>query len=112
MPSSPRTLYFFFLRIRRPPRSTLFPYTTLFRSLRPPRAEPVDSAMAEAGLFLFDHEWKRDDPLSNGGDGLGPVYNANSSPPFDNGSSRLDPKSTRLNSRHTCTSYPVFFLKK
>src|SRR5258707_13843395 len=47
-------------------------------TLRTPRAEPVDSAMAEAGLFLFDHEWKRDDPLSNGGDGLGPVYNANS----------------------------------
>src|SRR5215472_18995383 len=30
--SSPPTLYFFFLMIRRPPRSTLFPYTTLFRS--------------------------------------------------------------------------------
>src|SRR5215471_20124727 len=29
--------FFFFLMIRRPPRSTLFPYTTLFRSLRPPR---------------------------------------------------------------------------
>src|SRR6267378_5086092 len=37
-------LFFFFLMIRRPPRSTLFPYTTLFRSLRPggavPRARP------------------------------------------------------------------------
>src|SRR5256885_15459700 len=34
-------LFFFFLMIRRPPRSTLFPYTTLFRSLpRPPRREP------------------------------------------------------------------------
>src|SRR2546427_7967942 len=30
--------FFFFLMIRRPPRSTLFPYTTLFRSLRPPAA--------------------------------------------------------------------------
>src|SRR6266568_6413710 len=30
-------VYFFFLMIRRPPRSTLFPYTTLFRSARPPR---------------------------------------------------------------------------
>src|SRR6266508_5819827 len=30
-------LFFFFLMIRRPPRSTLFPYTTLFRSRRPPR---------------------------------------------------------------------------
>src|SRR6266851_9099245 len=42
--------FFFFLMIRRPPRSTLFPYTTLFRSLRPgggrPRPEPAagDSA--------------------------------------------------------------------
>src|SRR2546425_8765285 len=35
MPSIPRVyLYFFFLMIRRPPRSTLFPYTTLFRSIR------------------------------------------------------------------------------
>src|SRR5260370_33753285 len=33
-------LFFFFLMIRRPPRSTLFPYTTLFRSAPPPRAEP------------------------------------------------------------------------
>src|SRR5258708_36699284 len=32
---SPRFLLFFFLMIRRPPRSTLFPYTTLFRSCRP-----------------------------------------------------------------------------
>src|SRR2546430_16772394 len=35
MSHHPRTLYFFFLMIRRPPRSTLFPYTTLFRSLEP-----------------------------------------------------------------------------
>src|SRR6266540_3983732 len=33
---SPRIVFFFFLMIRRPPRSTLFPYTTLFRSLRSP----------------------------------------------------------------------------
>src|SRR5256885_8925772 len=33
--SSPPFLFFFFLMIRRPPRSTLFPYTTLFRSLQP-----------------------------------------------------------------------------
>src|SRR5689334_25126072 len=34
-------LLFFFLMIRRPPRSTLFPYTTLFRSRKPSRAEPA-----------------------------------------------------------------------
>src|SRR5436190_18589478 len=33
--------FFFFLMIRRPPRSTLFPYTTLFRSPRPPSAGPT-----------------------------------------------------------------------
>src|SRR2546428_6258771 len=37
---SPRSFFFFFLMIRRPPRSTLFPYTTLFRSRRP--AAPFD----------------------------------------------------------------------
>src|SRR2546427_2074086 len=36
-----RSLFFFFLMIRRPPRSTLFPYTTLFRSRERARAEPV-----------------------------------------------------------------------
>src|SRR3989454_12345723 len=36
MASSPYSFFFFFLMIRRPPRSTLFPYTTLFRSVLPP----------------------------------------------------------------------------
>src|SRR6266480_5874494 len=43
-PSSPRLcffFFFFFLMIRRPPRSTLFPYTTLFRSSRWPHARPA-----------------------------------------------------------------------
>src|SRR6267378_6188280 len=35
--------FFFFLMIRRPPRSTLFPYTTLFRSGRPRRSRPIPS---------------------------------------------------------------------
>src|SRR3712207_9258248 len=42
-------LYFFFLMIRRPPRSTLFPYTTLFRSLDEPGLEP-DSALLAVEL--------------------------------------------------------------
>src|SRR5258708_31683472 len=41
-------LFFFFLMIRRPPRSTLFPYTTLFRSLR--KLVAVSGAAARAGL--------------------------------------------------------------
>src|SRR3989304_8716372 len=41
VPTFARLSFFFFLMIRRPPRSTLFPYTTLFRSLRGPGAPPA-----------------------------------------------------------------------
>src|SRR2546422_5141740 len=59
-----RVRSFFFLMIRRPPRSTLFPYTTLFRSQRAARVLPVVSQLDGAlflvkrkqyGLILFDH---------------------------------------------------------
>ncbi|HWG45847.1 MAG TPA: di-heme oxidoredictase family protein [Gemmataceae bacterium] len=40
------------------------------------RRQAIDPAMAQAGQTLFLHEWKAGDPLSPGGDGLGPVYNA------------------------------------
>ena len=40
--------------------------------------EDVNAAMASAGKTLFTHEWTAGDPLSPGGDGLGPVFNANS----------------------------------
>src|SRR2546426_3576991 len=75
--------------IRRPPRSTLFPYTTLFRSL-PARAS-----------FGRRHR----------GDRAGP---AGKSSPQAAGSRRLcgDRKSTRLNSSHLVISYAVFCLKK
>jgi CxxC motif-containing protein (DUF1111 family) len=39
---------------------------------------PVDPAMAQAGAELFQHKWTAHDPLAAGGDGLGPVFNANS----------------------------------
>jgi len=42
------------------------------------RPKPVDPAMASAGDVLFNHVWTPGDPLANGGDGLGPVFNANS----------------------------------
>src|SRR5689334_13027908 len=44
------------------------------------RARPavVDGEMARAGEVLFKHEWRANDPLSPGGDGLGPVFNASS----------------------------------
>src|SRR3712207_7052170 len=75
--------------IRRPPRSTLFPYTTLFRSLRQPvgiRHPPGEAG--EAALLPAQ-------PL--GELGLGCLE---------------DRKSTRLNSSHANISYAVFFLKK
>src|SRR2546430_12883405 len=87
--------------IRRPPRSTLFPYTTLFRSGNPRRKyfgreAPVWSitpALKElAGATTDQGRWIY---LSDGGH-------------FDN----LDRKSTRLNSSHSQISYAVFCLKK
>jgi CxxC motif-containing protein (DUF1111 family) len=45
---------------------------------RSARVQEVDPQMAEAGKVLFKHVWTKDDPLCNGGDGLGPVYNAES----------------------------------
>src|SRR5438034_7882680 len=73
--------------IRRPPRSTLFPYTTLFRSVR------VDhEARALADQVLVARL-----PELIAASGRAPV---------------LDRKSTRLNSSHTVISYAVFCLKK
>src|SRR5579872_6843496 len=42
------------------------------------RAKDIDPAMAQAGEVLFKHDWKPNDALSPGGDGLGPVFNATS----------------------------------
>src|SRR2546426_6572772 len=79
--------FFFFLMIRRPPRSTLFPYTTLFRSregrvaLRAAIAARVPALRAPGTLR-------------------------------DRVRAALDRKSTRLNSSHLVISYAVFCLKK
>src|SRR5436309_4803690 len=78
---------FFFLLIRRPPRSTLFPYTTLFRS--PGRRTGPRRGRLAGG---FRH-------LATGVAG-------------DAGAGRSDRKSTRLNSSHVKISYAVFCLKK
>src|SRR2546430_6364968 len=75
--------FFFFLMIRRPPRSTLFPYTTLFRS---PSARLAPPAAAGSSA-----PYGPSDP--------GPA-------------SVRDRKSTRLNSSHSQISYAVFCLKK
>src|SRR3712207_7242416 len=99
--------------IRRPPRSTLFPYTTLFRSHRhtqPPtpdqnEAKPIDRREARGARF----------------DGMGDFRGAIRDSDFGcaafftaalSGWQTLDRKSTRLNSSHANISYAVFCLKK
>src|SRR3712207_8484911 len=88
--------------IRRPPRSTLFPYTTLFRSVMSPDAVRLTDEVAERAVTLV-----RDDArLLQRADGTGlrpgaRVFNL-----------AVDRKSTRLNSSHANISYAVFCLKK
>src|SRR5436309_15532033 len=77
---------FFFLMIRRPPRSTLFPYTTLFRSF----AHLDDEAVVRAADDVLDAGRQLHEPEPG----------------------RRDRKSTRLNSSHVKISYAVFCLKK
>src|SRR5438874_13637482 len=87
---------FFFFMIRRPPRSTLFPYTTLFRSRRRLRSrQPPDHAA---------HGLRR----PGRGGGRRRVRPA----PLPVADARRDRKSTRLNSSHVEISYAVFCLKK
>src|SRR5947207_7607368 len=88
-------LSFFFLMIRRPPRSTLFPYTTLFRSL-------------SAQRLREDHRRAECREVGLHGSGLGPDAAATGGRVH----CRADRKSTRLNSSHTVISYAVFCLKK
>src|SRR2546429_4396598 len=82
--------------IRRPPRSTLFPYTTLFRSVRRGRVLrwPELRSYARRGPFRA----------------FGPC--ARASPRGVDRSDNTDRKSTRLNSSHGYISYAVFCLKK
>src|SRR2546426_4114304 len=78
-------IFFFFLMIRRPPRSTLFPYTTLFRSNS---KEAYNTGLDSLARSL--EAWSK----SRAGGRAG------------------DRKSTRLNSSHLVISYAVFCLKK
>src|SRR3989442_10264112 len=90
--------------IRRPPRSTLFPYTTLFRS---------ESYWAGFSSWTLIHTCQNGD-ISLGGGG-GPVTAIESEwGQFRglNGINPTDRKSTRLNSSHVRISYAVFCLKK
>src|SRR3712207_6941374 len=84
--------------IRRPPRSTLFPYTTLFRSLARPRGHPGFQRVVEqpqlllAAPVFLDIDHRADETPESAVD--------------------RDRKSTRLNSSHANISYAVFCLKK
>src|SRR3712207_7296257 len=95
--------------IRRPPRSTLFPYTTLFRSgLRPRGADPGHSGALQHYSQLVR---ARGEVESRGGqESLSGVGHPRSTAAF--GGHRGDRKSTRLNSSHANISYAVFCLKK
>src|SRR5689334_23951589 len=96
---------FFLLMIRRPPRSTLFPYTTLFRSLRSSDSERTrsdgDAANQCAHQCALATAIGADDGrhLSRGRFERDAIQ-------------RGDRKSTRLNSSHSSISYAVFCLKK
>src|SRR3712207_7164150 len=101
--------------IRRPPRSTLFPYTTLFRSRKVGRRRGDEAPGLHA---LADGQLERAVPLGIGRDRKGADEAAGLSP-FPLGleelelgvPTRLDRKSTRLNSSHANISYAVFCLK-
>src|SRR5206468_10447729 len=97
-PLSPLTLFVFLLPP--PPSSTLFPYTTLFRSVPPARREPADDRrerrFVERGREGQTHQAP---DCVEGGETLDAVW-------------CLDRKSTRLNSSHDQISYAVFCLKK
>src|SRR2546430_5311658 len=88
------SLFFFFLMIRRPPRSTLFPYTTLFRS-------PLDEVDGLPDLRVP----ARRDVVPRPADLVEAVEEPRAR-------QLLDRKSTRLNSSHSQISYAVFCLKK
>src|SRR2546430_3059178 len=88
--------------IRRPPRSTLFPYTTLFRSR--PGDVPGSGVGGEVGRGNGVAETGR------GGVGVEPDGVGRGATPFPRPTS--DRKSTRLNSSHSQISYAVFCLKK
>src|SRR3712207_6896908 len=94
--------------IRRPPRSTLFPYTTLFRSAQGAVNILYRSELAEAD----DPDGKRAELITEYEDHLANPYIAAERGYVDAVISPQDRKSTRLNSSHANISYAVFCLKK
>src|SRR2546429_4141546 len=104
MGSNDMSIFFFFLMIRRPPRSTLFPYTTLFRSsagdgtpMERPKKEMLTGPIRGRHGMTRRHQ---------------KVLSRSRSVPAAPADFRQDRKSTRLNSSHGYISYAVFCLKK
>src|SRR2546422_3573971 len=89
--------FFFFLMIRRPPRSTLFPYTTLFRSVWNGDMGKYQEKTGTPNIFSCLNAALK-----------GPIM----SDPGTRWEYGIDRKSTRLNSSHGYISYAVFCLKK
>src|SRR3712207_7423937 len=96
-------ILFFFLMIRRPPRSTLFPYTTLFRS----SVYVLGRALESAGMSAADIQvvWTPVEQQLR-------AYREGSVDAVVGFEPGIDRKSTRLNSSHANISYAVFCLKK
>src|SRR3712207_9099609 len=97
-------VFFFFLMIRRPPRSTLFPYTTLFRSGLLKKLKANYGVVAILGNH--DH--------MNGADAVRSALTSAAVVDVSNGvyTVRRRSEDTRLNSSHANISYAVFCLKK
>src|SRR3712207_7130193 len=100
--------------IRRPPRSTLFPYTTLFRSdvLLALRLAVRAVGLALRSMVLLGRPRGRDEQRARGGGGDEGLDAHGSGASWAAGLSPRDRKSTRLNSSHANISYAVFCLKK
>src|SRR3712207_8090521 len=93
--------------IRRPPRSTLFPYTTLFRSASAAGLQAGHHALAAA----LDHRHARR-VAAGAGDHAAVLGHLGLAHPHHQVAIAADRKSTRLNSSHANISYAVFCLKK
>src|SRR3712207_7999228 len=96
--------------IRRPPRSTLFPYTTLFRSPAPRNRSCTGRAWRCGSIWTGEENPMSHDPWT---DRLSEYLDGDLSPEERTAlETHIDRKSTRLNSSHANISYAVFCLKK
>src|SRR5256885_12234320 len=99
--------------IRRPPRSTLFPYTTLFRSLKLKGLKARQTIAQGKGSAALGQRAKSNSSPERATQTFVVVLpEALTKQPTERSTRPLDRKSTRLNSSHLVISYAVFCLKK